>query len=282
MLEQAARWRALGVDIRPQVSPRPLLFQLKLAATMQFMGLPALDEFANAPVPRKYELADDPEWRSRARAEWTSEQRTMFPRANLADIAILPTPHDPDPTALPANLAELHERRGGHPADLFIDWVAEHEMEPGLVVTIANADADLNAEVLCDPNTLVAASDVGAHIQMMAAHGDPTLMLTRHVLERGDLSLEAAIRRMTVEPAEFLGLEGRGRLEMGCHADIAVIDLDELEYMPQQLAAEPVGGEAHFTRPAKGIRATIAGGVATQIDGVLTGARPAGFLPSVA
>lgn len=282
MLEQAARLRAEGAEIRPQVSPRPLLFRLKLSATMQFMGLDALDEFANAPVERKRELVGDEAWRERARVEWVSERRTMFPRHALQDIAIVPTSHDSDPAALPATLADLHAQRGGHPADLFIDWVTEHDMEPGLVVTVANADPDCNAEVLCDPNTLVAASDVGAHIQMMAAHGDPTLMLTRHVLERGDLPLESAIRRMTAEPAEFLGLRDRGTLEVGRHADIAIVDLDELEYMPQEIAPEPIAGEAHFTRPAKGISATIVDGVPTQIDGVLTGERPARFLPSVA
>jgi len=277
-LAQAARLRADGADIRPQVSPRPLLFKLKLATTMQFMGLDALDDFANAPVDRKHALVADPDWRERARHEWDSERVTMFPRHNLTHIAVVPTRYDSDPASLPKTLKELHERRGGHPADVFLDWAEEHEMEPGLVVTVANGDADLNAEVLRDPNTLFAASDVGAHMQMMAAHGDPSLMLTRHVLERGDLTLEAAIRRMTAEPAEFLGLAGRGRLEVGAHADIAVIDLDELEYMPQELAPGLIGGEPHFTRAAKGICATIVEGIATQIDGELTGARPGGLL----
>jgi N-acyl-D-aspartate/D-glutamate deacylase len=277
-LAQAARLRAEGANIRPQVSPRPLLFQMKLASTMQFAGLDALNEFINAPVPRKYELARDENWRERARHEWDSDRKTMFPRHQLADIAIVPTDRDSDPSLLPKTLAELHARRGGHPADLFVDWAAEYDMAPGLVVTVANASADLNAEVLCDPNTLVAASDVGAHGQMMAAYGDPTLLLTKHVLERGDLSLERAIQRLTAEPAEFLGLMDRGTLEVGRRADIAIVDLAELEYMPQELAAEKIGGTAHFTRPAKGIRATIAAGEATQIEGVLTGARPGRFI----
>jgi hypothetical protein len=50
--------------------------------------------------------------------------------------------------------------------------------------------------------------------------------------------------------------------------------------MPQQIAPDLIGGAPHFTRPAKGIRATIVEGVATQIDGALTGARPAGLLPA--
>lgn len=282
MLAQAARLRAQGADIRPQVSPRPLLFKLKLATTMQFMGLEALNDFANAPVSRKRELVADMSWRERARVEWDSTQRTMFPRHKLEDVAIIPTVHDKDVSRLPKTLDELHAQRGGHPADIFLDWANEHEMEPGLVVTIANADPDYNGEVLCDPNTLVAASDVGAHMQMMAAYGDPSLLITRHVLERGDLSLEAAVRRLTAEPAEFLGLTDRGALKVGNHADIAVIDIDELEYLPQELAPDLIGGEAYFTRAAKGIIATIVDGVATQIGGEVTGTRPGRFLSSEA
>jgi N-acyl-D-amino-acid deacylase len=169
----------------------------------------------------------------------------------------------------------------GHPSDLLLDWTAEHDMAPGLIVTVANDDVDLVAEALCDPNTLIAASDVGAHMQMMAAQGDPSLLLTRHVMERGDMTLEAAIRRMTSEPAEFFGMTDRGVLAVGKRADIAIIDLDELEYLPEELAYGLLGdGAGHFTRPAKGIRATLVDGVATQIDGILTGARPAGMMPA--
>lgn len=278
LLAQAARLRADGANIRPQVSPRPLVFQLNLTGgTMQFMGLELWNDFANAPIDRKRALLIDAVWRERARNEWDNGPGTMFPRHNLANVAILSTKHDRDPSGFPRTLGELHTQRGGHPADLFLDWVSEHDMAPSLVVTVANDDVDQVAEVLCDPNTLVAASDVGAHVQMMAAQGDPTLMITRHVMERGDLSLEAAIRRLTAEPAEFLGMKDRGVLEVGRRADLAIIDLEQLCYLPQQLSETLLQGAAHFTRPAKGIRATIVDGVATQIDGLLTGARPAGL-----
>lgn len=278
LLAQAARLRASGANIRPQVSPRPLVFQLNLSGgTMQFLGLELWNDFANAPLERKRALVEDESWRTAARNEWACGLGTMFPRHNMSNVAIVPTAHDRDVSALPKTLGELHAQRGGHPADLFLDWVGEHDMKPGLVVTVANDDVGQVAEVLCDPNTLVAASDVGAHIQMMAAHGDPTLMITRHVMERADITLEEAVRRLTAEPAEFLGLRDRGVLEAGRRADIAIIDLDELEYLPQRLVEGPVEGMTQFERPAKGIQATIVNGVPTQIDGVLTGERPAGF-----
>jgi N-acyl-D-aspartate/D-glutamate deacylase len=277
LLEQAARLRSEGVNIRPQVSPRPLVFQLNFSGTMMFLGLDLWNDFANAPRARKFQLHADEEWRARARQEWEHAPGTMFPLRNLEKVALVPTSQDYDMPDLPATLGELHARRGGHPSDLLLDWTAEHDMEPGLIVTVANDDTDQIAELLRDPNTLVAASDVGAHVQMMAAYGDPSLLLTRHVLERGDLSLETAIRRLSAEPAEFLGLHDRGVLEVGRRADIAIIDLAELEYLPEQIDRRSPGHPC-YTRAAKGIRATIVNGYATQIDSTLTGERPGGFL----
>jgi N-acyl-D-aspartate/D-glutamate deacylase len=282
MLEQAARLQADGADVRPQVSPRPLLFQLNLGGTIQFMGLEVWNDFVQAPAERKRELIADASWREQARDAWDNGSPTMFPRQDLARVEIVPTEHDRDQSALPATLAELHARRGGHPADVFLDWAAEHDMAPALLVTVANDDTQMVAELLTNPSTLVAASDIGAHVNMMSPHGDPTLLLIRHVLERGDLTLEAAVRRLTAEPAEYLGLHDCGVLEVGRRADVAVIDLDELEYLPQQLVHDLPNGASRFTRPAKGIRATVVAGEITQLDSALTGARPAGFLGSPA
>ena len=53
---------------------------------------------------------------------------------------------------------------------------------------MANSDADGVADTLTHPAAVMANSDAGAHLQMMCAIGDTTLMLTRHVRERGDLT----------------------------------------------------------------------------------------------
>ena len=44
------------------------------------------------------------------------------------------------------------------------------------------------ARTLADPAVLISSSDSGAHMQMLCASGDTTLLLTRHVRERGDFT----------------------------------------------------------------------------------------------
>lgn len=53
-------------------------------------------------------------------------------------------------------------------------------------------------------------------------------VLGRYVRERGVLTLEEAVRKMTSLPAARLGLEDRGRIAEGLVADIVVFDPDRV------------------------------------------------------
>ena len=49
-------------------------------------------------------------------------------------------------------------------------------------------------------------------------------VLKMYVREKGILTFEEAVRKMTSLPADRLKLSGRGRIKEGCYADIAIID----------------------------------------------------------
>ena len=51
-----------------------------------------------------------------------------------------------------------------------------------------------------------------------------THLLGTWVREKQALTLEHAVKRLTSEPADFLGLKNRGRLKPGMAADLAVFD----------------------------------------------------------
>ena len=56
----------------------------------------------------------------------------------------------------------------------------------------------------------MANSDAGAHLQMMCATGDTTLLLTRHVRDRGDLTVEQAVHKLTGRQAEAVRVHRPG------------------------------------------------------------------------
>ncbi|MBI2760699.1 MAG: amidohydrolase family protein, partial [Chloroflexi bacterium] len=49
-------------------------------------------------------------------------------------------------------------------------------------------------------------------------------VLGHYVRERGVLTLEDAVRRMSALPAEVFGLTGRGTIAEGMHADLVLFD----------------------------------------------------------
>ena len=113
---------------------------------------------------------------------------------------------------------------------------------------------------------------------MMCGAGDSTLLLTEHVRDRGDLTLEAAVHEITGRIADVFGVRGRGVVAPGNAGDLVVFALDELGYQPDSFVHDLPGGGPRLTRPPGGFRSTVVNGVVTQEAGVATGARPAGPL----
>jgi N-acyl-D-amino-acid deacylase len=173
------------------------------------------------------------------------------------------------------SLADLIAARGGHPSDVLADWVLANDLEPGVVgVDVTNADPDGVAAMLRHPAGIVSNSDAGAHLQMMCASGDTTLLLVRHVRERADFTLEDAVWQLTGRQATTFGLTDLGVLAPGRRADLAVFALDELHWDVEEFVHDLPGGGPRFRRPEGGFRYTVTAGEVVQTGGVLTGARP--------
>jgi N-acyl-D-aspartate/D-glutamate deacylase len=115
---------------------------------------------------------------------------------------------------------------------------------------------------------------------MLCASGDTTLLLTRHVRDRGDLSLERAVYELTGRQASLFGFHERGVIAEGNVADLAVFALDELHYDDDTFVHDLPKDGARLRRPEGGYRATIVDGVPTQLGGTATGALPGRVISS--
>ena len=60
------------------------------------------------------------------------------------------------------------------------------------------------------------------------SYGSFTRKIRRYVIDEGIVDLPTAIRSMTTLPAEVLRVEGRGTIQVGAFADLAIFDLDRL------------------------------------------------------
>jgi N-acyl-D-aspartate/D-glutamate deacylase len=52
------------------------------------------------------------------------------------------------------------------------------------------------------------------------------------------MTAATSVNRLTAEPADHFGIRERGRLEPGAVADLAIFDLDGLEYLPDEVVRD--------------------------------------------
>jgi N-acyl-D-amino-acid deacylase len=97
------------------------------------------------------------------------------------------------------------------------------------------------------------------------AYGSFARLLARYVREEHVIPMEEAIRRLTSFPADNLGLDRRGRLRVGCYADVVVFD------------PRTIQDTATFDQPhqyATGVEQVFVNGQQVIRDGEHTGALP--------
>ena len=276
MLDFAAELRAAGVQSYPQISPRTLDIHVNWNGGMSWFTLEkGWHRMVQAPAEEKPALLNSPEWRAVAREEWDRVPRTMIPHKHPERIRLVTVTRPENAKWVGSTLADLVAARGGHPSDVLADWLLENDLAAGIVgVGVSNADPDGVAETLVHPASVIANSDAGAHLTMMCAIGDTTLTLTRHVRDRGDMTVEQAVHRMTGQLADVFGFTGRGVLAEGNHGDVTIFALDELDWQTDVFVDDLPLGASRLRRPPGGFRQTIVAGTIVQEAGELTGARP--------
>lgn len=275
LLTQAAELQADGARVYPQVSPRRMDVRVNWDGGMAFYSMAPWHQVVQASGEDKRRLLADPAWRTSARAAWEAMPRTLLRHQELDHILLVSVTRPEHGRWVGATLADLAAEWGGHPCDVLADWALANDCRPGIVgIGVANADPGGVAQLLRHPATIVSNSDAGAHVQMMCAAGDTTLLLTRHVRDRGDLPLERAVWELTGRQAALFGIPGRGTVTPGAAADLVVFDLAELAWLPDALVEDLPGGGGPSAPPGRGYRYTVIAGVPTQENGTLTAQRP--------
>ena len=131
-----------------------------------------------------------------------------------------------DPSYVGMSLAEIAELRGKDAVTVYLELIAEAEASDGRESIIARSMTETDiAELLSWPYTNVS-SDGGLNGRHPRGYGSFTRVLGRHVRERGELSLESAIRKMSSLAAENTGLSERGEIKEGYFADLVLFDAE--------------------------------------------------------
>lgn len=218
-------------------------------------------------IARTVERLRDPETRARVIAEtWAPKAAPWM--SEWDEYLIVQVTGHTSAAWLGRSIGEIARERGRPPTETVLDLVAEDGQFWVAPITKRQADLDLMlAHPLCVPETDGLASHPEKHRPLgllPKSFGAFPLVLGSYVRERGVLPLGEAIRRMTLVPAERIGLPDRGRLAPGYAADLVVFD-------PATIANRST--RADPATPPVGIRRVMVNGEWVVVEGTPTGRR---------
>jgi N-acyl-D-amino-acid deacylase len=179
------------------------------------------------------------------------------------------------------SIAELAAAREGGPADpmeVFLDEALGSNLERFFIQAAANQDQDLVLELLRQPYAIPTFSDSGAHVSQIMDSSLQTHLLGHWVRDRGEFTVEEAVRLMTSVPAGAWGFADRGRVAEGMAADLNVFDLPTITPDLPELVNDLPGGARRLRQTATGFLATLVNGQVLVERGEPTGVTPGRLL----
>lgn len=262
-LDLAAEQRRSGAMVIPQVSCRPLNFEVTFAEPFIFDVMPFMIEMAKAdakePGTRRRAYAD-PAWREKLRSEVTPLFRNWWDRVV---IGWSPSHRELEEQPLTAAAAKL----GKDPVDLALDISLADDLQTRFRMAVMNFDEKEVAELITDPHTVIALSDAGAHASQLCDACYSTHLLGHWVRERKTFTIEQAVHQLTQRPAEMFGITDRGVLAEGRPADVVVFDPATVGPGPLKRVYDLPAGADRLVSEASGIDAVIVNGKLIRRDG---------------
>ncbi|MCG6927376.1 MAG: D-aminoacylase [Acidobacteria bacterium] len=210
----------------------------------------------------------EPESRARVREAVIGKIRKERGGGDASRLQIAAFPGDPSFDG--KTLADVLREQNQEPtveaaADLAIE-IVERGGATGIFHAMAEEDVE---RILASPFTMVASDGeipvFGRGQPHPRSYGTFARVLGFYVRERGLLTLEEAVRKMTSLPAMRVGLSGRGLVRPGMKADLVVFD------------PATIRDRATFEKPhayAEGVSLLLVNGTLVVDEGRLTGVRP--------
>jgi N-acyl-D-aspartate/D-glutamate deacylase len=267
-LRKAAPLIARGA--RPQTSPLPLTREINMRNPFSFAAFPSWQRvFEDKSKAAQAAVYRDVNFRNQFREELKRPAGFgNWARITVHEVRSPQLKHLEGKT-----VAEVAAERGVDGVDALLDITLADDLDNEFTMQSFNTRVDRMTEILQNRDMLLGLGDGGAHLDMLCDSGYPTYVLGTWVREKGALTLEEAVRRMTSDPADFFGIRDRGRLKAGLAADVTIFDPATVASVgrPERRYDLP-GGAKRMVMRSQGIEYTIVNGAITWERGALTGA----------
>ncbi|MEL0063731.1 MAG: amidohydrolase family protein [Gammaproteobacteria bacterium] len=177
-------------------------------------------------------------------------------------------------------LADIAAARGQGTIEAMIELSLEENLQAHfLAANMGHTNREAVGKLLADPYVQLGASDGGAHILSFSTYGDTGFLFSEYVRNTAALSLEAAVKKITLEPAKIWGMKDRGLLAEGYKADVTIFDADTIDRGDEYYTNDVPGDGHRYVRDAVGVDTVIINGEIAYRDGAYTDATTGEIIP---
>ncbi len=256
-----------------------------ISPTTVFQGMQTWDSVMAQPVQQRMQSFRDPEIRralSLEAVETEGEhgyrmgraQRQMSFTRRWDLVEVYMAHEDRNKQFSGKNVEQIAQEQGKGIMDAFLDLVLDDDLRTAFQVIDRNNDVDAQRAILGSPYSVIGTTDGGARPDKGDRTDYSTRLLSYWVREKGVMSVEDAVYRMTGKTAIMHDLHDRGFIAAGKAADITIFDPDTIASAPREPAYDFPGGEMHVKQGAIGIDYVIVNGEVLLEGGEHTGALP--------
>ncbi|MCY4443053.1 MAG: amidohydrolase family protein, partial [Deltaproteobacteria bacterium] len=273
LLDATVKGFERGARAWANTNVRPFNNRFNLIDGQEFDEFPTWRGLMFSPIEERRAAFQDPEVRKKLRWEVVENPTPSAFHKRWELVYIVKPATEKNAHLKGANVADYARSQGKDVFDAFMDLCLEENLETGFQTAHTNGDADAVGAIVSNPYTVLGQSDAGAHVAIDAGFGYCTLLLAKYVRERGDLTLEEGVRKLTSMQAEVCGITDRGLLQPGMAADVVVFDPATVAPREPELLHDFPGGAARLAQYADGIHTVLVNGQVSLEDGEPTGER---------
>jgi len=260
-LDQIAAANARGRSLIGAISCCPLTNEFTLQAPYPFEGLAAWQPALGQKGDAFKRVIADRAFRAALRAELSQPALFRLFNGEWDKVYVVETARLENRSLENRSLAEIGRDRGADSLDALFDLALAEDLATLFTATLLNSDETAVARMLKHPHSMVSLSDAGAHLTFFTDAGFGLHLLGHWVRERRVLALEEGIRKLTSEAARVFGIADRGRLQVGCAADLMLFDPATVGRGPSERRFDLPAGAPRLFRPAIGVYGVWVNGV---------------------
>ena len=265
-----------GARVWPQVQTRPIdisfcfevpsLLFIRLPSWYQIMRFGSHDDIKAA-------FKDEGE-----RRQLVAEAKTMSPIWD--GLVLRQVDSDANQHFVGKTLAEIAATRNTSTIDTMIDLSIEEDLQAHfLSLNMGHTDNDAVGNLLANPRVHLGASDGGAHILSFSTYGDTGYLFSQFVRNCKALTVEEAVKKITLDTANIWGMNNRGLLHPGYAADVTIFDAEQIDRGEEYYVQDVPGGGSRYVRDSVGIDTVIIGGEIAYRKGEYTKSAIGSIIP---